>query len=156
MEYGPDGFDAPEGAGIIAYVVDEKFYVYGDPCDWRRTRPQTPATTVDEIVNALAKQASRDPTEPKKITVGGYPGKKITLHVPDDVQFRKCDENTFATLGVAGEEPALWAQGPGEIDEIWVVNVDGRVALFEGGHYADTRADAVDELHEILSSAVFD
>jgi len=156
MEWGPEGFDPPVGAGIIAFVVDKKFYVYGDPCDWRSTRPEAPATTVDELVAALANQASRNPSAPEEITVGGYSGKKITLHVADDARFRDCDGGTFSTLGVAGEDPALWAQGPGEIDEIWIVDVNGRIALLEGGYYAKTPDHAVDELHGILSSATFD
>ena len=156
MESGPAGFDPPAGAGIIAFVVDEEFYVYGDPCDWRRTEPETPATTVGGIVDALATQAARDPSEPEEITVGGYPGKKITLQVPDDARFSDCDESTFATFGVAGEDKALEAQGPGEIDEIWIVDVDGSVVLLQGGYYADTPPGVVDELHEILSSATFD
>ena len=69
MEWGPAGFDPPAGAGIIAFVVDKKFYVYGDPCDWRSTRPDAPATTVDELVAALANQASRNPSAPEEITV---------------------------------------------------------------------------------------
>jgi hypothetical protein len=138
--------------------------VYGDPCEWKNTRPDTPAVTVDEIVDALANQASRDPSAPEEITVDGYSGTRIILHVPDDAPFRGgddarflgCDEGRFATLGVAGEDPALWAQGPGEIDEIWVVDVDGRIVLLEGGYYAATSQDVVDELHEILSSATFE
>jgi hypothetical protein len=156
MESGPDGFDPPAGMGIIAYVVDEKFFVYGDPCNWRSTRPDGPATTVDEIVSALANQASRNPSAAQKITVDGYSGKKITLHVPDDVRLRECDGGNFATFGVAGEQPALWAQGPGEIDEIWAVDVDGRIALLEGGYYPPTSQQSVDELHAILRSATFD
>ncbi len=156
MESGPDGFDPPAGAGIIAFVVDEEFYVYGDPCDWQRTEPETPATTVGGIVGALANQASRDPSEPEEIAVGGYPGKKLTLHVPDDARFKECDESTFATFAVAGEDKALQAQGPGEIDEIWIVDVDGSVVLLQGGYYADTPPGVVDELREILSSATFD
>lgn len=155
MEWGPEGFDPPVGAGIIAFVVDKKFYVYGDPCEWRSTRPEAPATTVDELVAALANQASRNPSAPEEITVGGYSGKKITLHVPDEARFRDCDEGTFSTLGVAGEDPALYAQGRGEIDEIWIVDVNGRIALLEGGYYANTPPHAVDELHSILSSATF-
>ena len=156
MEWGPEGFDSPAGAGIIAFVVDKKFYVYGDPCDWRNTRPVAPATTVEELVAALSNQASRRPSAPEKITVGGYSGTKIILHVADDARFRDCDEGTFSTLGVAGEDPALWAQGRGEIDEIWIVDVDGSIVLLEGGYYAHTPQHAVDELHAILSSATFD
>ena len=156
MEGSPDGFEAPAWAGIIAFVVDKKFYVYGDPCDWRSTRPEAPATTVDELVSALASQASRNPSAPEEITVGGYSGKKITLHVSDDVRLRDCDEGAFSTFGVAGEDPALYAQGPGEIDEIWIVDVNGRIALLEGGYYADTPENIVDELHDILNSATFE
>lgn len=156
MEWGPGGFDQPEGAGIIAFTVDKKFYVYGDPCNWRSTRPGVPATTVDELVAALANQASRNPSAPEKITVGGYSGRTITLHVPDDARFGDCDEGHFSTLGVAGEDPALYAQGPGEIDEIWIVDVNGRIALLEGGYYAGTPQHAVDEVHAIVRSATFD
>jgi len=154
---GPQGgFDPPAGAGIIAFTVDKKFYVYGDPCEWRSTRPDAPATTVDELVAALANQASRHPSAPEEITVDGYSGKKITLHVADDARIRECDGGHFSTLGVAGEHPALWAQGSGEIDEIWIVDVNGRIVLLEGGYYAHTPQHAVDELHAILRSATFD
>jgi hypothetical protein len=112
----------------------------------------------------LANQASRDPSAPKEITVDGYAGKRITLDVPDDVRyeggdearFTDCDEGYFATFGVAGEDLALFAQGPGEIDEIWVVDVNGRIVLLEGGYYPQTSPDVVDELHEILRSATFE
>jgi hypothetical protein len=88
--------------------------------------------------------------------VGGYSGKKITLNVPDDALFSDCDEGTFATFGVAGEDPALWVQGPGEIDEVWIVDVDGRIVVMNGGYYAETPQHTVDEVHAILSSATFD
>jgi hypothetical protein len=74
LETGTNGFDPPDGAGIIAFTVDEEFYVYGDPCNWSSTRPDTPATTVDELAAALANQRSRNPSAPEEITVGGYPG----------------------------------------------------------------------------------
>jgi hypothetical protein len=162
MEWGPDGFDAPGGAGIIAFPgADKEFFVYGDPCAWGSTRPDAPATTVDEIVAALASQASRDASKPEKISVGGYPGKRITLHIPDDIvvrgedRFSDCDQGTFATLGVEGEDSALSVQGRGEIDEVWILNVNGRIALLDGGYYPQTPQDTVDELHAILRSATF-
>jgi hypothetical protein len=156
LEWGPDGFDPPAGAGIIAYVVDKKFYVYGDPCQWKSTRPDTPATTVDELVTALANQSSRDASAPETIaTVDGHSGKKITLDVPADADLSKCDDAEFATFGVPVEDPALRAQGPGEIDEIWIVDVNGKVALVEAGYFAGTPQNAVDELHSIMSSAIF-
>ena len=156
METGPSGFDRPDGAGIIAFVVDEKFYVYRDPCKWSSTRPGTPATTVDELVAALSNQRLRDPSAPENVSVDGFSGKKIMLTVPNEAVWRDCDRHHFATLGVAGEDPALWAQGRGEIDEVWIFDVDGRMALLEAGYYAGTPQFRVDEVHAILDSMRFE
>jgi hypothetical protein len=82
--------------------------------------------------------------------VGVYPGKKITLNVPDDASFSDCDEGMFATFGVAGEVPALFVQG------LWILDVNGRIAVMDDGYYAETPQQTVDELHAILSSASFD
>ena len=154
---GPGGFDPPAGAGIISFTVDEEFYVYGDPCNWQGTRPDSPATTVEEIVAALAGQASRNPSAPERITTkDGHEGQRITLHMPETLLFSDCDDGKFATLGVAGEDPGLWAQGPGEIDELWIVEVDGRIALLEGVYYVRTPQNVLDDLHAILDSATFD
>ena len=43
-----DTADAPDGAFIITFA-EREFWVYGDPCQWSTTRPEAPATTVDEL-----------------------------------------------------------------------------------------------------------
>ncbi len=157
MESGPEGFDPPAGAGIIAFVVDEEFYVYGDPCDWKRTRARDPRHHRGRDLWApWPTRRLGDPSEPEAIAVGGYRGKKITLHVPDDARFSDCDESTFAAFGVAGEEMALQAQGPGEIQEISIVDVNGRIVVLAAGYYPGTPPSLVDELHAIVTSATFD
>ena len=103
-------------------VFGGDLYVYGDPCHWASTTPDTPATTVDELVAALAAQASRDASAPVDITVDGYAGKSITLHVPDDAVFSDCDRDTFGSWTVSldsapGLDPYRYHQGPGQIDE---------------------------------------
>jgi hypothetical protein len=121
-----------------------------------------PATTVDEIV-AASRAASRDASEPVDITVEGHAGKSITLHVPDDVVFANgvvpgftnCDQNKFCTFGTA-TDCFMWnAQGPGAIDELWIVDVDGQILLMDGAYYAQTPAEHVDELQAILGSITF-
>ena len=148
----PDGawMMGPWGGEIISHVP-------GDPCQWRSTMPDTPATTVDEIVAALASQASRDASEPVDITLDGHAGKSITLHVPDDVSsgFTACDEDKFCTAGTATDCYMWNAQGPGAIDELWIVDVDGQILLMDGEYYAQTPAEHVDELQAILGSVTF-
>jgi hypothetical protein len=150
-----DFSDAPDGAGMIVFFGD--LYVYGDPCDWATTRPEAPASTVDELVAALTAQASRDATEPVDVTVDGYAGKSITLHVPDDAVFNECDSDTFGSWGVPGDDvtPFRYHQDPGQIDKLWIVDVDGMVAVIDTAYYEGTPQSAVDELEAIVDSTTF-
>jgi hypothetical protein len=146
--------DPPDGAGMI--VFEGPLYVYGNPCQWSTTTPDTPATTVDEIVAALAAQASRDATAPVDVTVGGFAGKSITLHVPDDAVFDDCDQNFFGSFGVEGEAgPERYHQGPGQIDELWILDVNGVPVIIDTGYYAGTPTADVEELRAIVESATF-
>jgi hypothetical protein len=160
LEKGRNGGDPPDGAGMIVFEGD--LYVYGDPCHWSTTRPDTPATTVDELVAALSAQASRNATAPLDVTVGGYAGKSITLHVPDDAAFSSgdftdCDQGRFATFGSDAEPgPARFAQGPGQIDELWILDVNGVQVIIDTGYYALTPAEVVGEIRAIVESATFE
>ena len=147
----PDGL--PPGAGL---------YVYGDPCQWASTTPETPATTVDEIVAALAAQASRDATEPVDVTVGGYAGKMITLHVPDDAVFSECEAGDqgpeFGTyqLEAVQDRPSRFHQGPGQIDDFWIVDVGGSIVIIDAMYRPDTALETIDEMRALAESATFE
>ncbi|HUG95749.1 MAG TPA: hypothetical protein VMK30_06355 [Pleomorphomonadaceae bacterium] len=150
---------SPDGAGMITFQGD--LYVYGDPCAWSTTRPDTPATTVDELVAALSAQASRDASAAVDITVDGYGGKSITLHVPDDAaysadEFTDCDQGYFSSWGVPGEDPARYHQGPGQIDELWILDVGGVMVVIDTAYYAGTPAEHVEEMRAIVESATFE
>jgi hypothetical protein len=151
-----DQADAPDGAGLIVFA-GEDLYVYGDPCRWSSTRPETPATTVDELVDALTAQASRDATQPLDVTVDGYSGQSITLHVPEDADFSECDRSTFGSWGVPGpdETPFRHHQDPGQIDKLWVLDVEGELVVIDTAYYDDTPQSDIDELGAIVESITF-
>jgi hypothetical protein len=153
-----DNADPPEGSGMIVWAGVDHLYVYGDPCHWSSTRPETPSTTVDEVAAALAAQASRDASAPVDITLDGYAGKAITLHVPDDADFTQCDEGTFGSwsLGTTDLSPHRYAQGPGQIDAVWILDVNGLMVVIDWGYYAGTAPADVDELRAIVESATFE
>jgi hypothetical protein len=144
---------APDGAGLI--VFESELFVYGDPCRWSTTKPDTPAATVDELVAALAAQASRDASAPVDVTVDGYAGKSITLHVPDDAVFSDCDQGEFRTL-VMGISAARYHQDPGQIDVVWILDVDGVPAVVDWAYYAGTPTEHVEELRAIVESITFE
>jgi hypothetical protein len=152
-----DNPDAPDGAGMIGPFVGDDVYVYGDPCQWSTTLPDAPSTTVDEIVAALQSQASRDASEPVDITVDGYAGKSITLHVPDDAVFAECYRGEFRTLvDNPAADGARYHQDPGQIDELWILDVDGVLTVFDAGYYEGTPAEHVAEVRAIAESATFE
>ena len=151
-----DQSGAPDGAGLIVFA-GEDLYVYGDPCRWSSTRPETPATTVDELIDDLSAQALRDATEPVDVTVDGYSGKSVTLHVPEDADFSECDRSTFGSWGVPGpdEAPFRYHQDPGQIDKLWVLDVEGELVVVDTAHYEGTPQAVVDELDDIVESITF-
>ena len=160
--YGYEGFivkndfsDAPDGAGMIGPYAGDK-YVPEDPCQWSTTMPDAPITTVDELVAALGSQASREASAPVDVTVDGYAGKSITLHVPDDAVFGDCDQGQFCTL--TEDTVAIchrYSQDPGQIDELWILDVDGVPMVFDAAYYEGTPAEHVEEMRAIIESATF-
>jgi hypothetical protein len=166
-----DGLDPPETVGVAliawAWPAGTAFNVYGDPCQWLTTIPETPATTPDEIAAAFATQASTDATAPVDVTVGGFAGKAITLHVPmsyevpnatREEEFADCDQDVFAFYGLDGEdaEHARNAQGPGQVDELWILDVNGSIVILDATYSPATPADLVDELRTLAESATFE
>jgi len=154
---GDDVDNVPEAA-IISWSEPPgaEFSVYGDPCAYASTTPDTPATTVEEIVVALAAQASRDASEPMDVTVDGYPGKTIIVHVPDDVDPGSCEGGEFAMFGTAEDDFARFNQGPGQIDELWIIGVEGSIVIFDTMYRPDTPTQLIEEMRALAGSATFE
>jgi hypothetical protein len=166
-----DSLDPPEtvGAALLAWAwpAGTGINVYGDPCQWLATIPETPATTPEEIAAAFAAQASTDATAPVDVTVGGYAGKAITLHVPmsfdlpnasREEEFADCDDETFAFYGLEGNETEHErnAQGAGQIDELWILDVDGSIVILDAALSPATPGDLVEEIRTLVESATFE
>lgn len=151
-----DSVDAPDGAGLIVFGHEDLF-VYGDPCQWSTTAPEDPATTPDALVAALTAQASRDASTPVDIAVDGYAGKSITVHVPENADFAECDMGFFGTWR-AGQEstPSRYQQDPGQIDEVWALDVDGALVVVDWTYYEGTPQSVIDELRSIVESITFE
>jgi hypothetical protein len=159
-----NGGSEPDGAYTAGNWYGDPL-VPSNPCQWSSTMPDTPATTLDEIVAAFASQATRDASTPVDVTVDGYPGKVITLHIPADIAwdppnsdgFTDCDEGKFCTLGFAADVPTcyMWYQGPDEFQEIWIIDVDGEFVFQTGNYWPGTPPEVVDELGELLASMTF-
>ncbi len=97
---------------------------------------------------------------PQDITVDGYPGKAITLHVPGDLAyadgFTDCDDGNFCIVGFPDPPGChMYYSGLDEFQEIWIIDVDGEFHWVTGNYWPDTPADVVEELQAILGSMTF-
>ena len=143
--------------GAMIGFQDGEYYVYGDACHYRTTKPATPATTVDEAIEAMANQASREASAPEDITVDGYAGKKIILHPADDLDITTCDEggDSLTLFGSATDDRGRYGSDPPQVEEVWALDVDGLLVLLDGLYYPDTPKDVVDEVRALLASTTF-
>jgi hypothetical protein len=148
-------------AAVIAFN-DREYFPYRNPCRWSTTGPDAPVTSARELVAILARQELRRPSKPEDITVDGHSGRKIVLRMAEsDLAFNgggfpTCDGSHFALFGVAGENPARWSQEPGQIEEVWALDVDGVIAVLIGLYYPETPQEDVNEVRALLGSMTFD
>jgi hypothetical protein len=150
--------ETENNTGILLWpeAQGQTFYVPGDPCQWEGTMPDTPVTTADEFAAALAAQASRDASTPVDVTIDGYSGKTVTLHVPADADFAQCDEGTFGSWWLTETENSRSQQEPGQVDEIWILDVEGSVVILDASYFPDTPAEVIEEIRGIVESATFE
>jgi hypothetical protein len=150
---GEDVSNVPE-ATLLAWTPETPLNVYGNPCQWATTI--TPATTAAEISAALAAPPSREATAPEDVTVGGSTGKHVTLHVPTDIDLADCTDGKFVSYGHGGDPLGRYHQGPGQIDELWILDVGGGIVILDAMYRADTPTDTLEELRAIAESATFE
>jgi hypothetical protein len=153
---GTEVANLPEAAILFwTFPAETRFYVYGDPCRSESTKPDAPVATVDEITAGLAAQASRNASGPADVTVGGHEGKAITLHVPDDAAIGECEAGEFVSYGTTEDPLTRYHEGPGQIDDLWLLEVEGSYVIIDAMYRADTPPALVEEMRAIAESTTF-
>lgn len=158
---GPACGGPPDGAGLITFQSDE-YLVYGDACHYEPPpppHPNTTATTVDELAQALAGQVHRWKSGGiEDVTVDGYAGKKVILQLAGDAIFsgNDCEDDAYVLFGLPDDPLARFSDGPHQTEELWIVDVDGLIVVLDAVYYPDTPPRVVDELRAMLASATFD
>ena len=155
------GSSTPDGAYVMGPWITPDPFIPADPCQWESTLPDTPATTLDEIVGALGSQATRNASAPADVTVDGYAAKVITIEMPDGPYSASgnpdCDQDILCTLGYGDPvDCQMWFQEAGQIDELWIVDVDGEFVFVPGSYFPETPSSVVDEIGAFLGSMTFE
>jgi len=118
-------------------------------------------------VAALTAQASRDATEPVDVTVDGYAGKSITLHLREDAVVDDNDLDFGLWRTPRQGDSIHCARTPfgshdyrGLTDKLWILDVDGDLVVIDAVSYPDLAGTPqeviIDEMEAIVGSITFD
>jgi hypothetical protein len=153
----PQGFLSIED-GLGVHTGDDAFIRYvwawdvdsvsSHPCD-AGASTVTVGRSVADLADALAAQPLRTGTDPVPVTVGGYDGLYLELRVPDDVDVNDCPEQRFKLW------PGRWQEEPGQVDMVWILDVDGQRITLDASHAPSVSPDAVAELKAMVTGATF-
>ena len=151
----PRAASSPEGRLVLSALgFDYPTQVYSDPCLWISNVVDV-GPTVDDLVTVLAAQPGRNATAPVDVTVDGFAGKRLQLTVPADIPFESVGgEGNFpdCNLGEFRSWPGRHHGGPGQIDDLWILDVDGYRLVLDAFYWPDTPAADVTELEAIIAA----
>ena len=144
-----EGAGPPTGRAVGFWDVDE---VYTDSCRWNRGLPkQDLSWSVQDLAVALAAQRHHPSSQPTPVTIRGSDGLHLRMRVPDDLDITQCWNGEFhfwSAIPIGGR----YEQDAGRIDELWILDVDGRTLVIDAAYFPTTSATDRAELMAIVES----
>jgi hypothetical protein len=161
----PAGWDASEGrdfrkhrdeAGELVFAIyDHDISVYPDACANDVTPPLTGPTPAD-LVAALNAQVNSDVSAPTDLTIGGRPGQRLEIAVPQGLDMTTCYESSVRIwTGPSGGNYLAFGPPSGAATINIVESPTGRTVLDWRNNPAATDADNA-ELDAIVASIRFE
>ena len=161
------GKEVPAGESSIfdLFVTPRRVAnVYTGGCHWRGTELNPPVgPTVDDLATALFAQAEPGASPPTAVTVGGHPGKKVELSIPEDLDMATCDSHGGDSDPIFGRfvidnglraEP--YVHGKGQHHTFYIIDVDGTRQVIDAMYLPGTTAADRAELDQIVASIRFE
>ena len=164
----PDGWTSVDGwvldRGPVAILLWNVHEVYGHPCSWEGTELSS-GESADDLVATLVEVPMRNPTTPEPVEIDGRTGQYFEWSVPADIAydgegFPDCDAkpgepHDFVSWTGLGLPSVRYHQGPGQVDRVWVLDVDGERLVIDAFSMPEATADEIAEIHEIVESIRF-
>lgn len=174
----PDGWSGFRGFGVDTLTGPRYHFVsfwnvvdvYANSCHWLGPRIHS-GSTVEELVAALVRQPSRNATRPVAVTLGGYTGKYLEWSVPTDIDFSSCDRGAGDTTGnfESWTGDGLWdapwdpsgetdryEQGPGQVDRLWIFDVEGRRLVIDASYMPGATAQDKADVQQVVDTIRFE
>jgi len=136
-------------SAIDVLIVDN---VVSDPCDGSRALLDPPVgNSVDDLVAALSNLAGFEATDPIDVTLDGFAGKEFELRAPA-LPACALGDRGLGTWTRAGGTNGTNGVGPGEVNLLRIVDVDGVRVMIAAAHQPVVSAHGIAELRTIFDS----
>ena len=167
----PEGWENRSGWGVRFAPETERWMgitfwdvgeVYAHPCRWLGKKRLQPGPTAADLAEVLATRPLRNATAPIDIEVDGYSGKELVWSVPDNIDFATCDadaEGPFFESWTAAEgslNTDRYQQGPGQVDRLWILDVDGQRLVVDAMYMPGATAKDQAMLRQVMESLRFE
>jgi hypothetical protein len=141
-----------EGTGFMTFSRPDAVFL--DACHWFDGYHPGPVTTLDGLVAALTEQGGwADVSPATDISVDGYAGKAFRRTAP--AEFSDCRTGfapfrSWENVNASGKGWSYYE--PGEIETLWVLDVDGTIIILNTRMWPEHQAAAPAELAALLDS----
>jgi hypothetical protein len=153
-----EGSDPSGGVGVGFWVVGE---VNPDPCRWGRDARESPLRPpgVEGLAEALASQTTdgkkRPSTPAENVTLAGHAGLELEIEVPRDLDLSSCTQSKYVSW-YAEPRGGRYHQGNGQIDHLWILDVNGDRLVVDATYFPSTPETVRDQLWDIVDSVTLE
>jgi hypothetical protein len=158
----PEGYAGYEGWAAIKTGTSQTAVstmaigvIYADACHWQGTRlDRSQISSTAEVAAALANQRGLRVSAPRDVTVDGFAGTYMERKVPAGTNLAKCDDGQFRVYLDAGRGSAAGQRYlvPGELQQLWIVDVDGVPLVIDASMNPGMPAEIRAELRQMVES----
>jgi hypothetical protein len=143
------------GKEVMALSFWDVNLVYPTPCRWESRPMVWPGATVASLASTLAKQPLRNATSPTSTALAGFRGRYVRLSVPKNIDFARCDQGYFESWTGLGWSTDRYEQGPGQVDRLWILDVEGQRLVVDATYLPAATANDRAELDRVVHSIKF-
>jgi hypothetical protein len=147
---------AVNDGGALGLAFWDVNTVYPTGCRWQGKPMIDPGRTVGGLARVLATRPLRHASTPTAAELAGFRGKYLRWSVPSGIDFkRRCDQGYFESWKGRGWATDRWQQGPGQVDRLWILNLNGKRLVIDANYLPSATRKQHAELDHIVHSIKF-
>jgi probable HAF family extracellular repeat protein len=148
-----EGWGMNDGGTLIVSFWDVN-KVYPAGCHWASKSMIDPGPTVGGLARVLYTRPLRHASKPRRVTLAGFHGKYLRWSVPTNLNPAHCVQGYFESWTAKGWASDRYQQGGGQVDRLWILNVDGQRLVIDAAYLHATKKQRA-ELNRIVHSIKF-